>query len=77
MMGISMEEADMLLVRIQEAREHLEKEALRIPQLSPSLHEAIVEAGVALDDALAVLTHFRQICDAFVPGEPGAKLILK
>jgi hypothetical protein len=77
MMGISMEEADMLLVRIQEAREHLEKEALRTPQLSPSLHEAIVEAGVTLDDALAVLTYFRQICDAFVPGEPDAKLILK
>jgi hypothetical protein len=72
-----MEEADMLLVRIQEAREHLEKEAIRTPQLSPALHEAIVEAGIALDDALAVLTHFRQICDAFVPGEPGAQLVLK
>jgi hypothetical protein len=72
-----MEEADMLLVHIQQAREHLEKEALRTPDLSPTLHKAIIEAGVALDDALAVLTHFRQICDQFIPSEPDARLILK
>ena len=72
-----MEQAERLIVRIEEARNALEEEVRKARNLSPSLHEACIEAGVVLDDALAVLVHLRQICDEFLETEPRAQLKLK
>jgi len=43
-----MEQAEMLLIRIEEARSNLEVEVQKVQDLSPSLHEAIIEAGQKL-----------------------------
>jgi hypothetical protein len=75
--GLVMEQADRLIVRIEEARNVLEEEVRKAKHISPTLHQACIEAGVVLDDALAVLVHLRQICDEFIQTEPDTQLKLK
>ena len=67
----------MLLIRLEEARNTLEVEVQKVRDLSPSLHEAIIEAGSVMEDALAVLVHFRQICNDFMAVERDAEIIFK
>jgi hypothetical protein len=64
-----MKEAHMLLSRLEEARDSLKAEAQKSPNMPPALLEAIAAAILVLDDALAILVHFRQICDKLMPGE--------
>jgi hypothetical protein len=70
-----MKEAYLLLSRIEEARDSLRAEAQRFPSAPPPLLEALATAMLVLDDALATLGHFRQICDELSPGEE--KVVIK
>lgn len=72
-----MEEAKLLLVRLQEARDNLDTEAKRASTLTPALQKAIQDARVTMSDAMAVLVHLRQISAALIVAEPGAKLIMR
>jgi hypothetical protein len=72
-----MEEAKLLLTRLQEARNNLEAEAKRASTLTPALQKAIQEARVTMSDAMTVLVHFRRISDELIVAEPGAELIMR
>lgn len=72
-----MEQAQRLIARMEEARNALEEEVRKAKHLSPTLHQACIDAGVVLDDALAVFVHFRQICDEFMQADPSDQLKLK
>jgi hypothetical protein len=72
-----MEEAKLLLARLQEARDNLDTEAKRASTLTPALQKAIQDARVTMSDAMTVLVHLRQISDELIVAEPGAKLEMR
>ncbi|HET8670596.1 MAG TPA: hypothetical protein VFM05_08230 [Candidatus Saccharimonadales bacterium] len=72
-----MEEAKLLLARVQEARNNLEAEAKRASTLTPALQKAIQDARVTMSDAMTVLVHFRQISDQLIVAEPGAEVTMR
>ena len=72
-----MEEAKLLLVRLQETRDKLETEAKRATNLTPALQKAIQDVRVTMSDAMSVLVHLRQITDELTAAEPGVKLEMR
>ena len=72
-----MEEAKLLLTRLQEARNNLEAEAKHASTLTPALQKAIQDARVTMSDAMTVLVHFRRISDELIVAKPGAELIMR
>jgi hypothetical protein len=58
-----MEEAKLLLARLQEARDNLDTEAKRASTLTPALQKAIQDARVTMSDAMTVLALQEGSCD--------------
>ncbi|HET8670597.1 MAG TPA: hypothetical protein VFM05_08235 [Candidatus Saccharimonadales bacterium] len=56
-----MKEADMLILRLNEAWLHLDTVEITTPELSPEIKKAITETKGVLIDTLAVLAHFHEM----------------
>lgn len=65
-----MEEAEMLVLRLNEAWLHLDTVEITIPDLPPELKKAITETKGVLTDTLAVLAHFHELINALTRQKP-------
>ena len=65
-----MEEAEMLILRLNEAWLHLDTVEITTPDLPPEVKKAITDTKGVLTDTLAVFAHFQEVLNELIRQHP-------